>query len=60
VEVGPHFFREGDDSQSMYVLRSGRVKIYKSWREESKLLRWMEPGECFGEMALIDFSPRSA
>ncbi|CAN0605473.1 unnamed protein product [Ectocarpus sp. 12 AP-2014] len=44
----------------MYVLKSGVVKIYKSWKGERKLLRQMEAGDCFGEMALIDFSPRSA
>ena len=60
VPEGEHFFREGDDSQSMYGLQSGRVKIYKSWKDELKLLRLMEAGDCFGEMALIDLSPRSA
>lgn len=57
---GEHFFREGDHDQSMYVLQVGRVEVYKSWRGEAKLLRWMEPGDCFGEMALIDLFPRSA
>jgi len=59
-ESGEHFFHEGDDTQSMYVLQTGRVEIYKTWRGESKLLRWMEAGDCFGEMALIDLFPRSA
>jgi CRP-like cAMP-binding protein len=60
LDVGQHFFREGDETQAMYVLLTGRVEIYKSWQGESKLLRWMEAGDCFGEMALIDLFPRSA
>ncbi len=60
VEAGEHFFREGDESQAMYVVQSGQVEIYKSWRSTSKLLRSMKAGDCFGEMALIDLFPRSA
>jgi len=60
VAPGEHFFREGEKSQSMYVLQSGRVEIYKTWQSASKLLRTMHAGDCFGEMALIDLFPRSA
>ena len=60
VQAGEHFFREGDESQALYVLQYGRVEIYKTWQSTSKVLRWMEPGDCFGEMALIDLSPRGA
>jgi CRP/FNR family cyclic AMP-dependent transcriptional regulator len=60
IAVGEHFFREGDEFQTMYVLQTGRVEIYKSWQSTSKLLRCMNAGDCFGEMSLIDFAPRSA
>ncbi len=60
VTAGEHFFREGDESQAMYVLQTGQVEIYKTWHSTSKLLRYMNAGDCFGEMALIDLSPRSA
>ena len=60
VAAGEHFFREGDESNDMYVLQSGEVEIYKSWQSEAKVLRRLEAGDCFGEMALIDLSPRSA
>ena len=60
VGRGRHFFLEGEQGQAMYVLQAGRVEIYRSWQGESKLLRRMKPGDCFGEMALIDLSPRSA
>lgn len=60
VPAGEHFFHEGDNSQTMYVLQSGRVEIYKTWHSATKLLRYMDAGDCFGEMALIDLLPRSA
>lgn len=60
LKAGEHFFREGDETQAMYVLQSGQVEIYKTWRSMSKVLRRMKAGDCFGEMALIDLCPRSA
>ena len=60
IPAGEHFFREGDKTNDMYVLQSGEVEIYKSWQSDAKVLRHLEPGDCFGEMALIDLSPRSA
>jgi CRP-like cAMP-binding protein len=57
---GEFFFREGDQAQSLYILESGRVAVLKQWRDQEYLLRYLEPGECFGEMALMDMSPRSA
>jgi CRP-like cAMP-binding protein len=58
VERGDFFFREGDAADSMFVLESGRASVLKG--ASGALLRVVKPGECFGEMALIDFSPRSA
>ena len=60
VPAGEHFFREGDVTQAMYVLQTGKVEIYKTWRSKSQVLRCMDAGDCFGEMALIDLFPRSA
>jgi CRP-like cAMP-binding protein len=60
VPAGQHFFREGDETQAMYVLQAGQVEIYKTWQGMSKVLRCMQAGDCFGEMALIDLFPRSA
>lgn len=60
LAAGEHFFREGENSQTMYVLRAGEVEIYRSWQSNATLLRRMRPGDCFGEMALVDLFPRSA
>ena len=60
VARGDFFFREGDDGHSAFVLERGRVEILKSRGGRHYPLRTLEAGDCFGEMALIDFGPRSA
>jgi CRP-like cAMP-binding protein len=57
---GEYFFRENDPADSLFVIETGRVAILKQWRDEERLLSELGPGDCFGEMALMDFSPRSA
>jgi CRP/FNR family transcriptional regulator, cyclic AMP receptor protein len=58
--AGEHFFLEGDDAQSMFVLATGKVSVTKRWQGREYLLRGLGPGDCFGEMALMDMHPRSA
>lgn len=60
VAAGAHFFREGDPAQSMFVLESGKVLVFKSWQGRDFVLQHLEAGDCFGEMALMDLCPRSA
>ncbi len=60
VTAGAHFFREGDAATGLFVLESGRVEVLKAWQGRDHLLRELGPGDCFGEMALMDFGPRSA
>ncbi len=53
--------REGAVEHIFYVLHTGVVKITQHVPEgEERLLALHGPGEFFGEMALIDDSPRSA
>jgi CRP-like cAMP-binding protein len=54
------FFREGDVADSLYVLERGQVAILKDWEGQRYLLRYLKENDCFGEMAWIDLSPRSA
>lgn len=54
-------FREGDAGDEMFLIRRGSVlasKVVKARVEQ--LLNRMGPGEFFGEMSLLDGSPRSA
>jgi len=60
LSPGEFFFREGDDAVSMFVLERGKVAVCKDQDGEEHLLRHLAQGDCFGEMALIDFYPRSA
>ena len=60
VPAGQFFFRERDPADCMYVLESGRVAVMKDWAGREMLLRHLDPGDCFGEMALLDLFPRSA
>ena len=57
---GEFFFREHEPAESMFVLESGRVEVFKSWQGREVRLRAFGAGDCFGEMALLDLQPRSA
>ena len=60
AKAGAHFFRENDPADSMFVIESGRVAVVKCLRDEAYVLRRLGPGDCFGEMALMDLASRSA
>ena len=60
VAAGEYFVRENDPGKSLFVLRSGSVVIEKQWQGNAVELGRLSTGDCFGEMALIDFQPRSA
>ena len=54
-------FEENSRGREMYVIHSGRVKISKSDEAgHETVLAILESGEMFGEMALVDQTPRSA
>ena len=54
--TGDRIFVEGDDGSAMYVVRTGTVAIMSC----GAVLETLGPNGAFGEMALIDGSPRSA
>ncbi|MEY8688857.1 MAG: Crp/Fnr family transcriptional regulator [Leptothrix sp. (in: b-proteobacteria)] len=60
VPTGDFFFRQGDQATFMYVLETGQVTVRKQWQGRELVLGSLTEGECFGEMALIDMTPRSA
>ena len=54
-------FEENSSGNEMYIVSSGRVKLYTQPKTGRRtILAILKPGEHFGEMALIDGSPRSA
>lgn len=60
VAGGQYFFRENDKATAMYVLETGEISILKTWNDQQYEIGRLGPGDCFGEMALIDLFPRSA
>jgi CRP-like cAMP-binding protein len=61
LKAGEVLFREGDPGDAMYVVVEGRVRISKQIPGAGEeALAFMERGDWFGEMALIDNQPRSA
>ena len=59
--AGDLIFAEGAPGDLMYVILEGEVQILKAASDGStKILSTLGKGEFFGEMALIDDSPRSA
>jgi signal transduction histidine kinase len=61
LEGGEVIFREGDRGDLLYLVGEGSVKISKSGRGgEQETLGFIQPGNFFGEMALLDGQPRSA
>lgn len=52
---------EGDDTDSLYVILSGKVKAFLSDEQGKEIILNIEgPGQHFGEIALLDEAPRSA
>jgi len=53
-------FSEGQQGKEMYVVESGRVKIFLTTQTCELTLSIMKKGDFFGEMALLEDLPRSA
>ena len=61
VERGAFVVRSAEHTDSLYILLTGRAKVTNTDEEGREIiLAWLGPGESFGEMGLIDGSPRSA
>lgn len=60
VPEGDYFFQEHDKGNNVYVLESGLAQVHRLRDGKPVVLRRLREGDCFGEMALIDFLPRSA
>ena len=60
LTAGEYLFREGESAEYGYVVKSGQMEIVKTSVTGEIVLAELGPGSLFGEMALIDESPRSA
>ena len=59
-QAGDFIFKEGDQANSAYIVQSGSVQIVRRVDDDYQVLADIPEGGIFGEMALIDDSPRSA
>lgn len=59
-EPGQVIISEYEPGDSFYLIQSGRVQLVKCVNGSKKNLDILKPGEFFGEMAILDNSPRSA
>ncbi|MEZ4863047.1 MAG: cyclic nucleotide-binding domain-containing protein [Caldilineaceae bacterium] len=58
---GATIFRQDDPGDAMFIIHSGRAKVVRTTLNDQELiLHEFGPGEFFGEMSLIDETPRSA
>jgi CRP/FNR family cyclic AMP-dependent transcriptional regulator len=60
LKDGDILFREGDSSDAIYVIKSGRIAITKAKGSGEIILAEKKSGEMLGEMAFFDNKPRSA
>jgi len=58
--AGEIVFLEGDLPDCAYLIEHGRIEVSTERNGVHSLLAHLGPGELFGEMALIDASPRTA
>jgi CRP/FNR family transcriptional regulator, cyclic AMP receptor protein len=54
--AGETVFNAGDEGHHMYVVQEGEVEV----NANGKIIDTLGPGSTFGEMAIIDQSPRTA
>ena len=59
-ESGSVIISEYEPGDCFYLIQSGRVQLVKCVNEKKKNLDILMPGEFFGEMAILENSPRSA
>ena len=58
---GEVLFAEGDIGRALFVLESGRIELSRAGADgKPQNLYTIQPGEFFGEMALLEQLPRSA
>jgi len=57
---GEIIFAAGARADEMYVIRTGKVRIYRDQDGKETTLATLKPGDFFGEMGMFDGKPRSA
>jgi CRP-like cAMP-binding protein len=59
-QAGEMIFSEFEPGDNFYLIQSGRVQLVKIIGDIERTLDILQPSEMFGEMAILEKSPRSA
>jgi len=59
-QPGEMIFSEFEPGDTFYLIQSGRVQLIKIIGDIERTLDILQPSEMFGEMAILENSPRSA
>ena len=60
LEDGELLLRQGEPGDAAYLVRAGRIRIFKTTRAAPRSWRCSSPARSFGEMSLLHGTPRSA
>ena len=60
VDAGEYVFEEGERGDHFYVIVHGEIELRKATGDGLRRLATLRPGQAFGEMALLNQTPRSA
>ena len=60
MDKGDLFVKENDQGHSLFVLEEGEATVLKQWQGKFYNLATFGPGDCFGEMELINPCRRTA
>jgi HD-GYP domain-containing protein (c-di-GMP phosphodiesterase class II) len=58
--AGQVVFNEGDVGNSLFVVRRGLLKVVRPTHDDRLVLDRLEPGQAFGELAVLNSAPRLA
>jgi uncharacterized membrane protein len=61
VPAGHTLFQAGDPGDSLFIVRSGEIELFiKDTAGQKIVLTTAQPGDMFGELAMLDTGPRTA
>lgn len=60
IKANTVVIHENTSSRKMFILKSGKVRVFKNHIGQKVTLATLGPGEVFGELSFFDSEPRSA
>lgn len=57
---GTRILNMGDESDTIFTLLEGQVRVFRDEHDKEITLGLLDPGDCFGELAALGDMPRSA